>query len=198
MGYDICTVINLDTKPHRMEATIKELTKIGVKKILRFSAITGGEAGCARSHYECLKMQESPLLIFEDDVVFEPEALKTISKAMEQLPDDFDLFYFGANVKSPAIKYSENLFKITGGVHCTHAMFWSAKGRKRILELWNPYSEQEFHQIDHWLYMKGQGAMECYVCYPLMAFQRADHSDIRGAWFDYRDEMLENQKNNMK
>jgi GR25 family glycosyltransferase involved in LPS biosynthesis len=189
-------VINLESRPERYRNTLRELERNGFTNITRFNAIKGGESGCAKSHYECLK-GEGLLFLFEDDVVFEPNAADTINAALSQLPEDFDLFYIGANVKTPATRYSENLYKITGGVHCTHAILYSDKGRKRMLELWNPQSE-EIKQIDHWMYMKGQALMECYVCYPIMAFQRPDYSDVRLGDMDYRDEMLLNQKNNMQ
>jgi GR25 family glycosyltransferase involved in LPS biosynthesis len=189
-------VINLDSRPERMKDTTKELERFGFAHIYRFPAIKGGETGCALSHYECLK-GEGNLFIFEDDVTFEPYARSFFEAAVEQLPDDFDLFYLGANVKTPAIRYSENLYQITGGVHTTHAMLWSAKGREQMLNLWSP-GKDNVHQIDQWLFVTGQKLLNCFVCYPMIAFQRADHSDIRNQYFDYRGEMLENQKNNMR
>jgi hypothetical protein len=194
-GPYIVKVINLDSRPERMDLTTVELQNFGFDHIFRFPAISGGESGCAKSHYECLK-GDGLLFLFEDDIIFEVGAGKILTKAMAQLPDDFDLLYLGANVKTPANQYSKNLFKITGGVHCTHAILYSDKGRHRMLDLWRPEKEV-YRQIDHWLYMKGQGLMECYVCSPLIAFQRPDYSDIRLQYFDYRDEMLENQRNNM-
>jgi GR25 family glycosyltransferase involved in LPS biosynthesis len=188
-------VINLNSRPERMAETVIELEKINISHVWRFPAIKGGESGCAKSHYECLK-GDGNLFLFEDDVVFEPNAEYHLRECIKQLPDNFDLFYIGANVKSPAVRYSESLYKITGGVHCTHAILYSAKGRKRMIELWDPASEQ-IHQIDHWMYMIGQGLMECYVANPLIAFQRPAYSDIRLQWFDYRGEMIENAKNNM-
>jgi GR25 family glycosyltransferase involved in LPS biosynthesis len=190
-------VINLDSRTERMKDTLIELANFGFTHVYRFPAITGGESGCAKSHYECLK-GKGPLFVFEDDVVFEPETLDRLNASIDQLPDDFDLLYLGANVKTPAISYSENLFQITGGTHTTHAMLWSAKGRARMLELWSPYVDNEYKQIDHWLFMTGQKLLNCFVVYPMIAYQRAAHSDIRNGFYDYRQEMLDNQMNNMK
>ena len=189
-------VVNLDNRPERWKVTETELKNFGFQQIQRFSAIPGGESGCAKSHYECLR-GDGNLFLFEDDVIFEPDAMEILLKAVEQLPDDFDLFYLGANVKEPAIYYSENLYQITRGTHCTHAILYSDKGRKLMRSLWRP-DNATYRQIDHWMYMIGQAALKCYVCYPLIAFQRPDYSDIRMQWFDYREEMLENQKNNMR
>ena len=189
-------VINLDSRPDRWEEVKKELDLHGFI-YERFPALKGkcGENGCALSHHAILKEETGPIGIFEDDVIFEDGWQEVYEKAFSQLPEDWDLLYLGANVKTPALRYSENLFKITGGVHCTHAILYSDKGRKRVLDVWDL---SEFHQIDHWMYMRGQGLLECYVVSPLIAFQRASYSDVRMKWFDYRGEMIENAKNNMQ
>lgn len=187
-------IINLDSRPERFQEVLTELPKIGITEYNRFSAIVGGAQGCDFSHRECLK-GEGPLLILEDDVIFEENALQILLKAFYQLPEDYDMFYLGANVKTPAKRYSNNLFKINGGTHTTHAILYSTKGRQRIQDIWEPC---KYHTIDNWLFMEGQGLLNCYVCWPIQAFQRPCYSDIRLQWFDYKEEMLANQKANME
>lgn len=187
-------VINLESRTDRFEEIQNELPKLGIFEFERFLAYEGGAIGCDKSHQECLK-GKGDLLILEDDCIFENNALEIFKKAKEQLPEDFDLLYLGANVKQKAEKYSENLYRIYGGVHTTHAMYWSAKGRKLMLETWQPGMQGT---IDHWLFMEGQSKLNCYVCYPMVAFQRGSYSDVRLQYLDYREEMLQNQKTNME
>jgi GR25 family glycosyltransferase involved in LPS biosynthesis len=198
MGLDII-VINLDFRQDRWSETVSELEKAGITDYQRFSAIVShsGERGCALSHHAVLKQDfNHSILIFEDDIHLSDNWSDIFLKAIKQLPSDFDILYLGANVKTPAIKYSENLYMITGGVHCTHAMLYSAKGRRKMIELWDP-DNKEFNQIDHWLFMRGQALLNCFVCSPLIAWQRPSYSDIRLTDFDYRAEMEENAKINM-
>jgi len=188
-------IINLDSRTDRWEEVQKEMLKIRINNYQRFSAIRGGESGCAKSHYECLKSGIGNLLIFEDDVCFDENALENINKALLQLPEDFDVFYLGANVKQPAQKYSENLFTAIEGVHTTHAMLYSEKGRKEILKIYDP--NLTTLPIDHWFWVYGMKLLKCFICYPIQAFQRAGYTDIRLSYQDYKEEMLQNQKINM-
>src|SRR5512137_1623376 len=105
-------VINLDSRPDRWNTTQEELDRNGFKNYQRFSALTGGDKGCMLSHIECLK-GEGDIFIFEDDVVFEPDFEYWFGRVFKELPADFDLFYLGANVKSPAQKFSEHLWSVT-------------------------------------------------------------------------------------
>jgi GR25 family glycosyltransferase involved in LPS biosynthesis len=190
--YD-AVVMNLDTRPERWEAVQQEIPKIGITVFQRFSALPGGNAGFSASHLACVT-GHGLRFVFEDDVYFESGALDVFNKAIEQLPDNFDMFYLGANVKTPAARYSENLYQVTGGVHTTHAILFSDHARQFIIENYDP---AEHNIIDEWYYRKGLSSMQCFVCSPMIAFQRGGYSDLRLQYFDYRTEMLENAKNNM-
>lgn len=194
--YDV-VVINMDDRPERWEAVQKELPKLGFDKWERFPGIPGGDIGSVRAHLECVKGY-GHRFIFEDDVYFDDGAKEIFDKAMNQLPDDFDLFYIGANVKTPQKRYSDNLFTITGGTHTNHAILFSDKARKTITELYDPDTNPITHIFDHWLFMEGQKIMKCFACWPLIAFQRGGYSDVRKQYFDYREEMLTHQKLNME
>jgi len=190
-------IISLEARPERLQATIEELPKIGITDYEWFPAICGGARGCDKSHHACLK-GEGPILILEDDVVFEDGSLETMNKAVSQLPPDWDILYLGANVKAPASRQSDNLFRVLKSVHTTHAMLYSAKGRQNMHDLYDAETGSGIGTIDHWLYMVGLGLMNCYVVWPMIAFQRADYSDIRLKYFDYKEEMLRHQKMNME
>lgn len=186
-------IINLDSRPDRMQEVLEELPKLGIKEHERFSAIHGGALGCDKSHKECLK-GDGPILILEDDCTFEENASKIFAKAVDQLPADFDMLYLGANVKSKAVRYSDNLFSVSGGVHTTHAILWSDKGRKIMNQMWACGMQGT---IDQYLAVEGLKILKAFVCWPMIALQGDSYSDVRLQWFDYRAEMLLNQKNNM-
>ena len=190
-------VINMDNRPDRLKDVQQELPKLGFTEWTRFPGIPGGEQGSVRSHLECIKGRGNRF-IFEDDVYFDDGAKAIMDEAIKQLPDDFDMFYIGANVKTPQERYSDNLFTITGGTHTNHAILFSDHARQTITELYDPATNPITHIFDHWLFMEGQKIMKCFACWPLVAFQRGGYSDVRRLSLDYREEMLLNQKNNME
>jgi GR25 family glycosyltransferase involved in LPS biosynthesis len=195
-------IINLDTRPERWVQVLGEVKKLGINAFQRhgavFDPLQGGERGCALSHYACLK-GEGALLILEDDAKFKVGAKRIFALALAQIPEDFDLLYLGGNVKQEVTAYSDNLYQIRGGVHTTHAILYSAKGRKLMKDLWNPIFENR-DPIDHWLATYGQRNMKCFICSPIIAFQRAGVSDVhwQKTFMDYTEEMKDNQAKYMR
>lgn len=94
------------------------LTKLMKKRIgRRPSEMSPARIGCALSHLEIykevLEHKYQRVLIFEDDPVFKIKDVQTVEKAFEELPDDWELLYFGhkgAN-SNPSIllKFQKNL-----------------------------------------------------------------------------------------
>ena len=114
-------VINLDKDVERMEAISGQLRAQGIE-FTRFSAIKGagikkskylsdfcetlctdGMKGCALSHRfiwdDMVANGYERILVLEDDAVLSENFNGELEKAWTQLPDDFDLFYLGCNVK---------------------------------------------------------------------------------------------------
>jgi len=128
------------------------------------------------SHLFALYGVKGNLLICEDDVTFIDNARELFDEAFSQLPDDWDMFYLGGNVKRLARPYSKNLFRISYGVHCTHAVLYTERARDLILNSYDIY-ESYTKDYDHWLFCEGQGLMKCYICYPVIAYQGDDYYD---------------------
>lgn len=191
-------IINLDSRPDRWEQVKDEVVKIGITNYSRFPGITKGGVwrGSVLSHWTCVTAANDLILILEDDVVFADNVNEILPKALSQLPDDFDMFYIGANVKLPADRYSENLFRVTKGVHTNHAILFSGNARRIIRDNYNPYTCKE-GWFDNWLYQVGLSMMKCFVCSPMVAFQRSGFSDVRQDQMDYYEEMKNNELNHM-
>ena len=196
-------VLNLDSAQDRMELVKAEMDKMGFE-FERFAALdpypnSGPWIGSSYSHTEMLRGVDGLLLACEDDVIFEEGALEIFNKAFAQLPEDWDMFYLGGNVKLPATRYSENLFSITGGVHCTHAILYSENARNYVLDNFNALAKGDIAitYYDHWLFCHGQAALKCFMCYPVIAYQRPNYSGPRGGFMDYRSEMEENEKKHL-
>jgi len=146
------------------------------------------EGNFNKSHIEAIGKIKGNGLILEDDIKF--KNLDTLEQAIKELPEDWDLFYLGANIRAERLKrYSTNLFHLENA-WTTHAIAYSEKGAKWILE--------NFHEddviYDEFLRIN-QEKLKCFIISPLIAFQRAGYSDIEKRYVNY--ETAFNSSNNI-
>lgn len=168
-------IINLAKRADRWEAVQLEVQKFGIIDYERFDAIEGGYMGFNRSVHKALE-GESELLLLEDDCVFDA-TMETMFLAKSELPDDWDLMYLGANLKSKVNQYSEHLYTLTDA-WTSHAILYSDKGAKWCYENFDP---EEGAIYDEWLRTIAQRRLKCFVMFPMIAFQADGWSDIWGA-----------------
>lgn len=192
-------VVNLDERKDRLTTVAEEIEKLGVQweryRAYNPVGIKGHWHGSSWSHIDVLRNAEGLLLVCEDDVTFLQQARDVFDKAFDQLPADWDMLYLGGNVKRPAERYSENLFRIKEGVHCNHAILYSQKARELILRTYDVMSDKLY---DNWLYHTGQSMMKCFICYPVVAYQKPGFSDVRDEYMDYYIEMRSNEIRHLK
>jgi len=122
--------INLDRRPDRWQRIQAELALHGFQSVERFAAIDGndvekpahwthtaGAYGCLLSHVavvtEARDSGAANILIFEDDAVLDPEFAEKFARFSQEVPDDWDMLYFGALHKDQPIKVSEHVGRIT-------------------------------------------------------------------------------------
>jgi len=124
-------VINLDHRPHRWHHVKAEAEKMNLD-VERVSAVyhkdKRGWHGCRDSHLKVLEMgrEHGIFCVLEDDALFLQGAADIISKAMQQLPPDWDMLYLGSSPQELQERYSDNLFRLRNA-WCTHAMIWNAR-----------------------------------------------------------------------
>lgn len=170
-------VINLARRTDRWETVIPEINRFGITEIERFDAFEGGYMGFNKSVHFALE-GESELLLLEDDVLFINEA--TYEKLLEykaELPNDWDLLYLGANLKSAIMKFNGHLYRLRDA-WTSHAILYSDKGAKWCFENFN---HEEGIIYDEWLRTVAQEQLQCFITYPMMAIQADGMSDIWGA-----------------
>ena len=108
--------INMDSQKERWVRVQKEFDLLGIKAE-RFKAIEHRKRhiGCRKSHQAIIQMAKDNdwdrVLIFEDDVIFINDMHTVIDEAIKQLPEEWDLLYFGCH-REIAKKYSDNLIKL--------------------------------------------------------------------------------------
>lgn len=190
-----CRVVHLESRHDRGRGFMEEMQKMYLDYEVFFAIDPPGltdPALCSScSHVDALRNCEGELLVCEDDVIFLEQGREIFNKAYDQLPDDWDMLYLGGNIHEPAERYSDNLFRVKKAVHCNHAILYSAKGRGYVLSHYNVW-ESEYKAYDHWLYMLGQSQMNCFICSPMIAYQRPGYS-FNGNWSDYYIEMRSNE-----
>jgi hypothetical protein len=194
-----CRVVHLSTRPDRMMGLPKEISKMFLDYEIFYAVnppgITDPKIASSCTHIDVLRSVYGDLLVCEDDVCFLNQGREIFNIAYSQLPEDWDMLYLGGHIHTPAERYSDNLYRIRFGVHCNHAILYSEKARDFILSNYNVW-ENDIKAYDHWLYMIGQGLMNCYMCYPVIAYQKPGYS-FTGEWGDYYIDMLSDEINNL-
>jgi hypothetical protein len=128
------------------------------------------------------------LLHLEDDVMFRD--LTHLSQAINELPDDWDVLYLGANLicwnngEPNPERYSDHLFRVRAA-WTTHAVAYNKKCVRRILEGQPSFDAQMF---DNWLSTR-LPELNAYCVAPMVAYQRPRFSSIwqREVEDDYTD-----------
>lgn len=119
-------------------------------------------------------------LFFEDDVLF--QGVTHIAYAFEQLPDDWDVLYLGANITNGQPEYySPNLFKVKTA-WTTHAVAYSRRVMQYISDNFDPTLN---HMFDDWLAREVLPKFNCFVIYPMACWQQVSQSDIWNVMADY-------------
>lgn len=187
--------INLDRRPDRLEQVMAEFEKHEIKNAHRISAVdkntlADGPAGvdrgnvaCARSHLQVVKDAKrlglKNYLVLEDDVVFHPDFNKLLEAWYDQVPENYDLLYLGANHNSGVEYVSPNVCKCIAS-YTTHAYAASANVYDAMIDLWT----NQDAEIDVCL-ARLHKFYNCYCFIPNLAYQRNGYSDIAEKECDY-------------
>lgn len=196
-------VINLASRPDRLEKSMKQLKDIGIDAE-RFEAYTGDNRCLAfnKSQYHCIKKgiadseAEGKKIfgVFEDDVAFTTK-WPLLHRAMKDLPPKWLMLSLGCNLvgmgttswkmpdkESPYIARLHNAWM-------THAIIWNVEMIKQVIEQF-PYHTDEYEReglviFDEWLRVNAFPNYPCFVMNPMIAFQVPDKSDIWNTEGDY-------------
>lgn len=192
--FDAIFCINLDKRPDRWIHAQEQFKKIGIlDKVKRFSAIErkDGRLGCIKSHLEIIKYAQknnlNNVLIFEDDVVFMDENVELImGNVINQIPENWEMLYLGANLHSPLSKFSDNLVLLVNGFS-THAVAYNKSIFNFFIKKYNKMNEVTLQSdiLDVWIANHIQTRGKTFLVKPLLATQINDYSDIVKSNVDY-------------
>ena len=187
--FDKIFLINLDSRPDRLEKVMIQLRELGVEELIeRFSAIVpsngDGRLGCMLSHLEIIKRAKSlnlkNILVLEDDVFF--MNTESISNSISQLSSrEWTVYYLGYNSHSPLYLEDSNLLNIKN-CYSTHAIAYNSSIFELIID---SFERGEIKIIDVWLSKNIQNRFNCFGCYPIAATQLNDYSDIEKTNVNY-------------
>lgn len=186
--HQVC--INLDTRPDRWERITARFAEHGIHQVVRFPAVDGkrteipsiwhnspGAYGCLRSHLEVIEQArrdaKPSILIFEDDTVLAPEFSLRFADYVKQLPDDWDMVFFGGLHGEPLTKVADNVMRVTHSLS-TYAYALKHTIYDGFIEL-NRKALALLDQNTRAL----QKQFNCYCFMPHLAWVEDDYSDVR-------------------
>ncbi|HET7286019.1 MAG TPA: glycosyltransferase family 25 protein, partial [Pyrinomonadaceae bacterium] len=182
--------INLDRRPDRWERMKKEFARHGIQSVQRFPAIDGdviekpthwthtaGAYGCLLSHLavvsEARDSGAANILILEDDVILDPEFQEKFSRFIKEVPDDWDMLYFGALHKDEPVKISEHVGRITKA----NSTFAYAL-KRTVFDEFIALNTRAEHVLDMNSYLLQQ-RFNCYCFMPNLAWVASEYSDVQ-------------------
>lgn len=201
-------VINLKTRPDRLEHANKEFEKLGIKPNI-FNAIQtkDGAVGCTMSHIKCLELaieyDYDRIFICEDDITFtDAYTLKRSLGFFEKKTKkqkNWDVLIIGGNVVKPYEKIDDYCLKITN-CQTTTGYIVNKKYYKTLLEnfrtgvqkLLTTNNKREFAIDIYWKQL--QAIDNWYLLYPLTVTQYENFSDIEKKDTNYNHLMLDPHK----
>lgn len=181
--------INLDSRPDRWTLATQEFARIGYN-VQRFPGIVSNRFsdkkrnacwGNHLSHASILRLAKDlnldAVTIFEDDVEFFPNALNNIVNTLEELPSDWHMLYWGANVDVfHPIMISTHIAKLTGAF-ATHAYVVRNSLFDELIKI---NTNENIVHNDVAYASEIHPYYNCYLAVPMVAGQRKDFSDIQG------------------
>jgi GR25 family glycosyltransferase involved in LPS biosynthesis len=167
-----------------------ELTRHGIRSVQRFPAIDGdvvekpahwtytaGAYGCLLSHLavisEARDSGAANIFILEDDVVLDPEFQEKFSRFIKEVPDDWDMLYFGALHKDEPVKISEHVARITKA----NSTFAYAL-KHTVFDEFIALNRRAEHVLDMNSYPLQQ-RFNCYCFMPNLAWVASEYSDVQ-------------------
>jgi GR25 family glycosyltransferase involved in LPS biosynthesis len=187
--YQVC--INLDKRPDRWARVTARFAEHGINRVVRFPAVDGeqvelpptwrgspGAYGCLRSHLavvEQARREAQPsVLIFEDDAVLAPEFSAKFADYVEQLPEDWDMIFFGGLHGQPPTSVAGNVMRVT------HSLSTYAYAlRQTIYDGFIELNQQARALLDENTRAL-QKRFKCYCFMPHLAWVEEDYSNISG------------------
>jgi len=167
-----------------------QLARHGIHRVQRFPAVDGntipkpiawihtaGAYGCLLSHVEVVREAQRSnapsVLIFEDDTVLDPDFQGKFASFSKEVPEDWDMLYFGALHKDEPVQISEHVGRITKA-NSTYAYAL----KNTVFDTFIQLNARAEHVLDMNSYLL-QERFNCYCFMPNLAWVEAEYSDVQ-------------------
>lgn len=207
--FDKIFIINLKYRQDRLNQCLKQLKKYNINNYEIFEAIrpiykdipkeyynklvvnqavwyVTGAVGCKMSHYKVIetakKRNYNNFLVLEDDfLINENDFEKQIIENLNNLPNDWDMFYLGGNnLIAPKI-INENIHKVLK-INTTH----SYAMKKSVYDFCIENMNKSGTEVDDFYKNTLQKNKNVYTIYPSLIKQMKSKSDIFNSVMDYK------------
>lgn len=217
--------INMDSRLDRWENCLKNFEDYLINNYERVSGVeisekdfqnlnqkSRSQLGCAISFYRIIKNayenKFENILIFEDDFYFIYPKEKTeeiLNNSIKDLPEEWDIFYLGANVmydfsNNPMSSFKDYLFKLNSA-YCTHSIGLSKKGISLIIDkfpneaIFIDKMLNDYQAID--VFLSKDFCLEnfCFIPNEMICLQSSSYSSIENVYCDYSFDLMQRFEN---
>jgi len=181
-------IINLPHRVDRYKHMVMEMKKFPVTyKFIQ--GIVDETKTCFQSQKKCIQLAKENnlpyVLVLEDDAVFTDDAIDIFQKTFNEINSlQWDMFFLGANLQSPAIQVSNSILQLSGA-YAAHAYVVHERFYDTIINL--PQTcEMDVH------YHNLMSNHNIYMCDPMIAYQLPSYSDLQDGYRDYNDAIFNN------
>lgn len=174
-------LINLDRRMDRLEQFDKQAKELGIE-YRRFQAVeaTDPKLGCKLSHISALaSCKDQVAFIFEDDAIFVDGFLEAFEKAMQNVPDDWEMLYLGAHLLMSE-KVNDYWVRSLES-SSTHAYAVKVDLIPRLVKqamAMDGHIDVAFASLHK--------QIKAYAARPTLVYQGASYSDLQGCEVDYK------------
>lgn len=202
--------INLDRRNDRwVNNCLPQFKDIGIT-VERFSAVDGvdldlphgktynGELAGSYSHMKAIKQARDNgierLLLLEDDVVFIDEVNNKFSSLINNIPNDWDIIFFGGNHVGGQTPVNNGVVKL-GGSYAIHACGINKKAYDILIQHLETSIDRVVNNREHrytpsvaadYFLAKLHKVLNVYCFKPHLAWQLEDFSDIQQTKVNYK------------
>jgi hypothetical protein len=177
--------MNLKCRPDRWAETVEEVKKLGNDyRLIRYEAVEDRKnpvRGNAQTFLDLIRMakkqKREAILIGEDDMVLCDESRDGWERAVDELPDNWDILLGGVYFIKGKEDITPHLCKITDFCALHFIMV-----RRSAYDLVLNYEKNNygFRNIDRYIGRLGvTGKLNVYLAWPMISSQRAGYSDLR-------------------
>jgi GR25 family glycosyltransferase involved in LPS biosynthesis len=175
---------NVETQMKKLTNNFQYFEAINGHELDYSGPLLKGEQGIRLTHLKLLNYAKQhnleQILVLEDDIVLAENFQDQIGAILSDLPEDYNLLYLGGAHKAYPNHIKGNLYKVRDTV-TLHGLLINSNMYDILIQT---IEDNPGIQVDN-AYALTQSKYNAYVCYPHLAWQLDDYSDIQNKFVNY-------------